>query len=87
MAYIGKQHTLGSLASLDGVQVKANGLSQKKDIDDNVVVPADESVVYFGSTKFKGSVTVNGDLIISHGNPDFIQGVSVTGNIYVETKR
>jgi hypothetical protein len=80
--YIGSRRST-SLVNLDYVDTAVSGLTQKNSITENIYVPSDENVVYFGDTEFTGTVNVIGSLIISHGQPDFLGDVDIDGTLYV----
>jgi len=49
--YIGSRRST-SLVNLDYVDTAVSGLTQKNSITENIYVPSDENVVYFGDTEF-----------------------------------
>ena len=83
MSYIGQARG-NSIGSISGVDVDVAGVSQKNQITESIVVPSDENKIYFGDTTFSAAnITVNGQLIIAGGSPNFSGGsVNITGTLY-----
>lgn len=82
MSYIGSKRS-SSLTSINNADVTVSGMQQRNVIGENITVPASQNVVYFGDTEFSGTITVNGQLIVAGGSPNFTGGsVNITGTLY-----
>ena len=82
MSYIGSKRS-SSLTSINNADVTVSGMQQRNVIGESFHVPASQNVVYFGDTEFSGTITVNGQLIVAGGSPNFTGGsVNITGTLY-----
>ncbi len=81
MSYIGSKRS-SSLTSINNADVTVSGMQQRNVIGESFHVPASQNVVYFGDTEFSGTITVDGQLIVAGGSPDFRSDVNITGTLY-----
>lgn len=81
MSYIGSKRS-SSLTNIDNADVTVSGMQQRNTIGENITVPASQNLIYFGDTTFSGTITVNGQLIIAGGSPDFTSDININGTLY-----
>ena len=82
MSYIGSKRS-SSLTSINNADVTVSGMQQRNVIGESFTVPSSQNVVYFGDTEFSGTITVDGQLIVAGGSPNFTGGsVNITGTLY-----
>ena len=81
-SYIGSQRS-SSVTTVDS-NFRVSGLNQMNSITQDITVPSSQNLIFFGDTTFNAgtTITVNGQLIIAGGSPDFQSDVTITGTLY-----